>query len=124
MLTSTTFRTMRPALSSASRSFSTTPRSALARMTLIGRLAAEPELVNTSTGREMVRYAMGVSSGPRDNPQTSWYRIACFDEGPRRDYVLGLPKGTLMHCEANASMSTYDDAEGKKRTALNLVQST
>lgn len=30
---------------------------------------------------------------------------------------------TLLHCEAQASMNTYEDpADGKKRTALNLVQ--
>lgn len=93
MLSAQVTRAMRPNLLSASRAFSTTPRSQLARMQLIGRLAAEPELVNTSTGRDMVRYAIGVSSGPKDDQQTSWYRIACFDEGPRRDYLLTLPKG-------------------------------
>lgn len=91
MFSSSTFRAV--ARPSSIRSFSSTPRAALARMTLIGRLAAEPELVQTSTGREMVRYAVGVSSGTKENPQTSWYRIACFEEGPKRDYVLGLPKG-------------------------------
>lgn len=91
MFTTSTFRAA--ARTSSIRSFSSTPRAALARLTLIGRLAAEPELVQTSTGREMVRYAVGVSSGTKENPQTSWFRISCFDEGGKRDYLLGLPKG-------------------------------
>lgn len=82
------------AVLSAARSFSTTPRASLARMNIIGRLAAEAELVNTSTGREMVRYSLGASFGPKDNRQTSWFRVACFDdEGPRREFLLSLPKG-------------------------------
>jgi len=63
-------------------------------MTIIGRLAAEPELTATSTGQEIVKYAVGTSHGPRDNRQTSWFRVASFVEpGPRRDHLLGLGKG-------------------------------
>jgi hypothetical protein len=76
------------------RAFSTTPRAQLAKMQIIGRLAAEPELVHTSTGRDLVRYALGVTSGPRDNQTVSWYRITSFpDEGKQKDYILSLPKG-------------------------------
>lgn len=75
------------------RTFSTTPARSLARMTLIGRLAAEPELTATSTGKDVLRYAVGTTHNTKDGPQTSWFRVASFDEGPRRDFVAGLPKG-------------------------------
>ncbi|KAF2143009.1 uncharacterized protein K452DRAFT_225799 [Aplosporella prunicola CBS 121167] len=104
------------------RAFSTTPRASLARMSIIGRLAAEPEAVQASTGREMVRYALGTSYGRGDNKSVSWFSITSFDEGPRRDYLLGLPKGTLMHVDAEARMSTYENAEGIKQSRLNLTQ--
>ena len=80
----------------AARTFSTTRPSLLARMQLIGRLADAPELTPTSTGREMVRYALAVSNGPKDeqgNRQTSWFRVASFQDGPGRDVLLSLPKG-------------------------------
>lgn len=84
-------------LSNTSRAFSTSTPRPLARMQLIGRLADAPELFNTSTGKELVRYAVGVPTGPKDengNRAASWYRVAAFiDEGPQRDYVLNLPKG-------------------------------
>jgi len=104
------------------RSFSSTPRGSLARMQLIGRLAAEPELTTTSTGRTLVKYAVGVSTGPRDARETSWFRVASFDEGPRRDLLLGLPKGTLVFVDAESRMRTYEDAEGKRNSSLDLVQ--
>ncbi|KAI9818439.1 MAG: ssDNA-binding protein, mitochondrial [Pycnora praestabilis] len=107
------------------RTFTSTPRANLAKMTIVGRLAAEPELTATSTGQEMVRYAVGTSYGPKDNKQTSWFRVASFEnEGPRRDYLMGLQKGTLVYLEGDASMRTFDDSEGKQRSALSIVQRT
>lgn len=77
------------------RTFSTTPRASLARMQLIGRLAATPELTPTSTGRDIVRYAIGTTHRSTSRgEETSWFRVASFaEEGARRDLVLGLPKG-------------------------------
>lgn len=80
-------------LQSANRSFSSSASHSLARLTLIGHLGAEPELVTTSTGREVVRYVVATSRGPRDDRQTSWFRITSFSEGPSRDHLLNLPKG-------------------------------
>lgn len=80
----------------ATRAFSTTTPRSLARMQLIGRLADQPELYPTSTGKEIVRYALGVSQGPRDetgNRPVSWFRVASFAEGPQRELLLSLPKG-------------------------------
>lgn len=76
------------------RAFSTTPTRPVAKITIVGRLAAEPELTATSTGQEMVRYAIGTSYGPKENRQTSWWRVASFaPEGPGRDYLTRLEKG-------------------------------
>lgn len=89
------FRTL-PRAASSIRAFSTTVPRPLAKMQLIGRLADTPELMPTSTGREIVRYSIGVSGGPRDesgNRAVSWFRIASFTEGPQRDLLLSLPKG-------------------------------
>ena len=65
-------------------------------MQIIGRLADTPELTPTSTGRDVTRFALGVSSGPRDENgerAVSWFRVASFVEGPQRDLLLDLPKG-------------------------------
>ena len=80
----------------ASRAFSTTPSRSLAKMHLIGRLAAAPEEQATSTGRNIIKYALGVSQGPKDesgNRGVSWFRVASFVEGAQKDVLLSLPKG-------------------------------
>jgi hypothetical protein len=80
------------------RAFSTSSaRNTFAKMTIIGRLADTPELTPTSTGREILRYAVGVNSGPRDNQTTSWFRVTSFaEEGPQRDLIAGLEKGYVL----------------------------
>ncbi|QKX61079.1 uncharacterized protein TRUGW13939_08225 [Talaromyces rugulosus] len=109
-----------PALTA--RSFSSSPAHSLARLTITGRLAAEPELSSTSTG-EIVKYAVATSSGPKDNRQTSWFRIASFvPDGPSRAYLLGLPKGSLVLVEGDATIRNYEDTEGKRHSTLSIVQ--
>jgi hypothetical protein len=83
------------ALPLSARAFSTAaPRSSFAKMTIIGRLADTPELQATSTGQEILRYAVGTNSGPRDNQKTSWFRVTSFvPEGPQRDFIASLDKG-------------------------------
>lgn len=104
------------------RSFTTTPSCALARTQLIGRLASAPELVATPSGREVIRYAVGVEAGPKSAREVSWFRVASFDEGARREFVMGLQKGTLVYVDAESRMRSYEDGEGRRRTQLDLVQ--
>ncbi|EOO02859.1 putative ssdna binding protein [Phaeoacremonium minimum UCRPA7] len=107
----------------AIRAFSTTPVRPVAKITIVGNLADTPELQATSTGREILKYAVASNSGTKDNRQTSWFRVTSFEaEGPRRDFLQSLPKGSLVYVEGDATMSTYQDAEGKTRSALNVVQ--
>ncbi len=69
-------------------------RSSFAKMTIVGRLADTPELQATSTGQEILRYAVGTNSGRGDNQKTSWFRVTSFlPEGPQRDFIAGLDKG-------------------------------
>lgn len=78
------------------RAFSSTRPSALAKMQILGRLADAPQMAPTSTGREITKFVVGVSSGPRDeqgNRAVSWYRVASFAEGPQREILLGMEKG-------------------------------
>ncbi|KAF4121249.1 single-stranded DNA-binding protein [Geosmithia morbida] len=107
---------------SAARSFSTTSPRSIAKISIIGHLADTPELHQTSTGREVVRYAVASNSGPKDNRQTSWFRVGSFVEGPRRDFMLSLPKGSMIYVEGDAALNSYQDAEGNTRSALNITQ--
>lgn len=78
------------------RAFSTTPARPTAKITLIGNLAGPPELSATSTGREILKYAVASNTGRGENQKTSWFKVTSFEnEGPRRDYFQSLPKGCV-----------------------------
>ncbi|PLN75170.1 putative ssDNA binding protein [Aspergillus taichungensis] len=120
---------LRPGLRASStaalsaRSFSNSAARNAAKIMITGRLAAEPELIATATGREMIRYAVGSNYGPRENRTTSWFRVNTYpNEGSQRDYLLGLPKGTLVFVEGDASMRQWEDSEGRKQTTLSILQ--
>lgn len=82
---------------SLARAFSASARRDIAKITLVGNLAASPEVRPTSTGREILEYSVASNSGPKDNRQTSWFKVAAFiEEGPRRDFLTSLPKGYLF----------------------------
>ncbi|CAI7676196.1 ssDNA-binding protein mitochondrial [Penicillium manginii] len=117
------FRLAASAPTMAGRTFSSSAARSVARMIITGRLGSEPELSATSTGQDIIRYSVGTSTGSRDKPHTSWFRVASFlPEGAQRDFILGLPKGTLVYVEGDASMRSYEDAEGRKQTSFNIVQ--
>lgn len=88
-------RTIMPRLNA--RAFSTSAPRSLAKMSLIGRMAFAPELEDTASGKQIVKYVLGVSNGPKDesgNRAVSWFRVASFmPESPGRDLLLRLPKG-------------------------------
>lgn len=116
-------RTVSAAL--GARSFSSTTARPLARITIIGHLGDTPELHATSTGREIVKYAVATSSGPRDNRVTNWFNITSFQpEGPARDFLQSLPKGTMVYVEGDATMKSFTDSEDKTRKILNISQRT
>ncbi|MCJ1446481.1 MAG: ssDNA-binding protein, mitochondrial [Stictis urceolatum] len=106
---------------SFARAFSSSSIARVAKITVVGRLAATPELFTASSGQEMVRYAIGTNSGPPEKRETSWWRVASFSEGNGRDRLLGLPKGSLVYVEGEARMRKFEK-EGKTESALSIVQ--
>lgn len=94
-MSSMLFRRTAAPVASAARAFSTSSPRSIARISIIGNLADTPELVPTNSGREIIKYAVASNSGPRDNRQTSWFRVTSFAEGPRKDFLLTLPKGCV-----------------------------
>ncbi|KAJ4303163.1 ssDNA-binding protein, mitochondrial [Kalmusia sp. IMI 367209] len=118
---SQTFRAAPARFATATRAFSTTPRASLARMSIVGRLGVAPEEVTVSNERTLVRYVIGSSFGKGENQKTSWFRVASFVEGKQKDFLMSLPKGSLLYVDADARMESYTDAEGSKRSNLSLI---
>ncbi|KAL9025397.1 MAG: hypothetical protein Q9196_005771 [Gyalolechia fulgens] len=104
------------------RTFVSTPSRPAANITLVGRLAAEPELIPTSTGTDLVRYAIGTSHGPRDNRQTSWWKVGAYPGGNQKDTLMALGKGSLVYIEGNIVKGKYQDREGNERSSITITQ--
>ncbi|KAI2630565.1 nucleic acid-binding protein [Xylaria nigripes] len=110
-------------LAGASRAFSTTARRDLAKITVVGNLAASPELRTTNAGQELIEYTVASNSGPRDKRHTSWFRITTFvEEGPRKEYLLNLQKGSTVYVEGEAINRIFTDKDGKTKTAMSIYQ--
>jgi len=78
----------------SSRLFSTTPASRLAKITVVGRLAATPEVITTSSGQEIIRYAVGTNHGRGEKQSTSWWKVANFPrDEQQKDRMLNLTVG-------------------------------
>ncbi|KAL6833383.1 hypothetical protein J3E69DRAFT_139434 [Trichoderma sp. SZMC 28015] len=113
------------ATAGAARAFSTTSPRSVARITIIGHLADSPEGMTAGSGeslKEYVRYTVASNSGPKDARQTSWFRVTGFVDGPRRDFIMGLPKGSMVYVEGDASINTYTDSNGQNRQGLSIIQ--
>ncbi|KAF6223625.1 hypothetical protein HO133_000468 [Letharia lupina] len=92
-------------------------------MIIVGRLADAPEIVATSRGQDMIRYALATNHGPKDNRQTSWWKVASFlPEGGARDLLMALGKGSLVYVEGDCSMNKFQNKDGIASSALNIVQ--
>lgn len=115
--------TLRAAPRASTRAFSNTARASLARMSIVGRLGVSPEEVSISNDRTLVRYVVGTSTGKGEDRKTSWFRVASFVQGAQKDFLLNVPKGSLVYVDADARMESYTDAEGNKKSNLSLIAS-
>lgn len=93
-------------------------------MTLIGRLAAPPEVAVVANDRSLVRYAVGVNTGQQ---QTSWFRVSHFPPtDAARDFMAGLQKGQMVAVEADSKIQAYSvqegEAAGQQRKTIQLRQ--
>lgn len=68
-----------------------------------------------------MRYVVGTSYGKGEDKKTSWFRIASFVQGAQKDFLMNVPKGSMLYVDADARMETYLDSEGNKKSNLSLV---
>lgn len=69
------------------------PSRNISKITLIGRLGAQPDLVPTSSGQDVVRYQMATDHGSRDDRRTSWWNVVSYPTAGMKPVLLSLGKG-------------------------------
>ncbi|OJZ82744.1 hypothetical protein ASPFODRAFT_50587 [Aspergillus luchuensis CBS 106.47] len=89
---------------------------------ITGRLAGQPEVQATASGQEVIRYTVASNQNSRDKRPPSFFKVSAFSEGNQRDFITNLQTGTLVFVEGDATMRQWENAEGKKQTALNITQ--
>ncbi|KAG8994764.1 hypothetical protein FRB94_012575 [Tulasnella sp. JGI-2019a] len=104
------FSLARTAFARPARAFSTSTRAQdMARLTLIGRLAKEPEVRTTKTEKEYVAYTIVTKKYGHEAQEDvpTFHRILSF-HASQNAYLLKMQKGSLVHVEAEYEMREGD----------------
>ncbi|KAI9652562.1 MAG: Mitochondrial Translation Optimization [Trizodia sp. TS-e1964] len=100
-------------------------RRGLARLTVTGHLGDIPEVLPLASGGEVIKFSVAAISNSKTSPKkANWFRISCIpNEGSRlRELLVNLQKGTLVHVEADAVHSSWEDQQGVVKHTLNFYQ--
>ncbi|HDQ45889.1 MAG TPA: single-stranded DNA-binding protein [bacterium] len=102
-------------------------RGTVNKVTLIGRLGADPQLKYTPSGRATVNFNLATNASWKDQDgntqeRTDWHRIVAWSKLAE---VMGewLKKGSLVYLEGRLQTRTYDDDKGVKRYITEVVAS-
>lgn len=92
---------------------------------LIGNLGADPELRSTTGGRSVLKMRLATTESYLDqNKQrqevTHWHNVVLW--GPRAEALAKfLTKGSRIYVEGRIETRSYDDKDGVKRSATDIV---
>ncbi|ORY28606.1 hypothetical protein BCR39DRAFT_534331 [Naematelia encephala] len=101
-----------PALKASTRAFSTSRVAAdVSKLTLVGRLGADPTLRTTKDGKPYYTYIVATQSGPSTRDEsgnfvdapTSWHTVFSFSENQHQS-LARLGKGSTVYVEADLEM--------------------
>ena len=98
------------------------------RVILVGRLGKDPELSYLPSGQSVAKFSMATSRRYKDKSgewkdETEWHNIVAWGK-------LGelcsqhLKKGRQAYVEGQIRSHSWEDREGKKRTAVDIVVDT
>ena len=85
-----------------------------AKIMVIGRLGAEPEMRFTATGKAVCSFPVAVNSGSRDKQQTEWFTAVAWE---RLAEICNehLTKGAQVFIEGNFKTRSWEGRDGQKR---------
>lgn len=91
----------------------------LNRVTLMGRLAIDPELRKTPSGVSVVTFRIAVSR-TYNRELTDWLDIVVWRQ--QAEFVSNyFTKGSMIIVEGSLQSRSYEDKQGNKRTAIEVV---
>lgn len=90
---------------------------------LQGRLARDPELRQTGTGKQVARFTLAVDRGRKDangQSQTDWINVIAWERLADFAYKY-LSKGQMVNVDGRLQSRTYTAKDGTNRTVLEVV---
>lgn len=91
-------------------------------VTLMGRLTADPELRTTTTGKSVANFTIAVdrSYSKNGNKETDFINIVAWEN--TADFVSKyFSKGSMLALQGSIQTRNYEDKNGNKRTAFEVV---
>lgn len=95
----------------------------LNKVVIMGRFTKDTELRSTGTGTSVTSFTLATDSDFKgQNGERETYFINCVAWRGTAEFICKyFKKGSLAIVEGNLQTRPYDDAEGKKRTATEVV---
>jgi single-strand DNA-binding protein len=99
------------------------------KVILVGRLAADPELRATTSGKHVANLRLvtntygGRDEGGNRREHSEFHNLVLFG---RQAEIAGdhLAKGRLLYVDGRLQTRSWDDAEGRKRQSTEVVVDT
>ncbi|WP_336288721.1 single-stranded DNA-binding protein [Bartonella sp. CB60] len=101
----------------------------LNKVTLIGRLGADPESKTMDSGTEVVNFRMATSESYRDKntnqkiEKTEWHSIVVFNPHIAKIALQYLKKGSKVYIEGRLQTRKWQDKKGIDRYTTEVVLS-
>ncbi len=93
------------------------------RVVLVGRLARDPELRSTNTGKSVCDFSLAVSKRikPQDgSPDADFFRVTAWDK--TAEYVAKyLSKGRLVAVDGRLQSRKYTASDGTNREVVEVI---
>ena len=89
------------------------------RVVLVGRLTRDPELRNTTTGKQVVNFGLAVDDN-FNKEHTHFFNISAW--GNQADFVSKyLTKGSLVAIDGRLRQHKYTTKDGQERNAVEIT---
>lgn len=80
----------------------------------IGRLCQDPELMMTTSGKEIVSFSLALDKGYGESKRTIFPRMVAF--GPQAKYISKLTKGTKISVVCDYDIREFTKENEKKQS--------
>ena len=84
------------------------------RIIALGNLGKDAELKKTQSGKPLVTFSLGVTTGHGDNTHTEWFNVAKMGEGVDK-LAQYLKKGKGVLVEGKLKTTSREDEHGQKK---------